>query len=249
MRLPLPAFALLAPLALSACASTGAPLGSTAGTTALQSEPESRPHQIRIELFTEGREFGSIEFDPDATAAIDVEDLDRARVGIRASIGKDEVRGYAQLFGETWDDDGAFLDSEFDMAGIGGGVLGVVPVHHFDDDLTLVVPYRGGLDLSSGEESAGAFDSTIVYAEIVLEGGIGLSYRGFMASIGLHSSSIAGGLETESPFGDLGTDITASNAGGFLELGYASADAPIVASLRVMGGDVEGASLTLGVGF
>lgn len=208
----------------------------------------SRDHRrIQLELFTQGLEFGEVEYQPDVGSDTTVEDVERRRFGFRGAFGKRATRGYFQVFGERWDESGFATGDEFRMFGIGGGVLGEPIVGRFEgDNIQIVLPYRAGFNIAWGDEETATVDEETAYVEFEGEFGVGVDIYGVRPMVGFYANSLAGYADVE-PSGNF--DYDGSNLGGFLEVRVSNDEFPITSSFRILGGDVEGFMFTFGATF
>jgi len=210
----------------------------------------SRRSFVRLEIFAQNLELGELEFDPNSTPSTDIKDVERDRVGFRASFGKPAVRGYFHLFGEEWNR--AFsTNQDFDMFGVGGGVLGEPAAGAWSaDNVRLVIPYRAGFNVAWGDDDSGVVDESSVYVEFEGEVGVGVYVWGLRPMLGLYASSLTGYIDVDQiGFGNDEVEYDGVNAGAFAELRYRHDRFPLFASARVQGGDVEGIVLSFGASF
>lgn len=209
----------------------------------------SQRSRVRLEVFVQDVELGELDREPDNAPNTTLKDVGRERAGFRAAFGKPAVRGYFQLFGEEWDN-GFSSTNEFEMFGIGGGVLGEPAVAELSqDDVRLVIPYRAGFNVAWGDDDSGVVDEETVYVEFEGEVGFGAYLWGLRPMVGVYASNLAGYTDIETPGNDFGVDYDGINVGGFAELRYRHDDFPLFAAARVQGGDVEGFVLSFGASF
>jgi hypothetical protein len=205
---------------------------------------ESGSSRIQLEGFVQGLELNSLRISPSTGADFDIKDIDRDRIGFRAAFGKPQVRGYFQFFGEDWD--GLFSsNSESEMLGVGGGVMGEPTLSsHKDGNVRVVLPYRGGLNLAWGDDTTGVVDQDMLYAEMEGEFGIGVSLWGVRPMAGVYASTVSGTLALSGTSSD--TDFSGTNAGGFLDVRYKKDGFPLYGSLRFQSGEASGLAVTFG---
>jgi len=253
MRFPLCLPIALAVLSFASCATvSSSAYKSSLANEATYNAPATTPRQqktehVRLELFRQDNEFGEIELDIDGGPTVDLRNADRDRTGFRATFGGSSTRGYFQIFVEEWDLNPSLGGFDFDLIGIGGGVSGTPTVHTFNEDMRLILPFRGGLNIAVGENDAGGVnDADLAYLEFEGELGFGGDFYGAQPSVGVYLNSVAGIL---SPDVGPDADITGTNAGVFFQLMYKHDNFPIFGTIRAMGGDVEGALLSFGAAF
>ena len=202
--------------------------------------------RVQLEIFTQDIDQGEVDFEPDLGPDYTRKDVNRKRVGFRAAFGQPAVRGYVNFFGEEWER-GFTTPDNFDLFGFGGGVLGEPVAASFENDnIRIVIPYRAGFNLVLGDDEDGADDEDTAYVELEAEVGVGVHLWGFRPMIGFYSTSLSGVIDNEMGATDTSTDYNGSNVGGFIELRYKHDKFPLYASLRALGGDVEGGMFTFG---
>ncbi|MEN8149113.1 MAG: hypothetical protein ABFS86_04775 [Planctomycetota bacterium] len=214
-------------------------LATTAGCQTTGEDPYRRD----FELYVEGQELENVNLDPDIGGDIDV-GADRDRLGARFAFGPDKVRGFFHVFKENWqytDLPGGLRGAEYDNWGIGGGLKGEPVVKTFENDLKMLVPYRGDISFVWGEHEDDS-EWEMRYVEIHLEAAFAIDWRGLRPAAGLAVSGIGGLLE------GYGTDtgISGGNAGLFLDLSYQHPEFPLYGHIRAMGGDYR--MLVIGFG-
>lgn len=222
-----------------------------AESTTMDSNQSKIPDtRIRLEFFAQDIELGEVTFDPDnVPGEFDVKDIERKRRGFRGAFGKRSVRGYFNIFGEEWDR-GFQTATDFEMLGIGGGVLGEPSVSsHNNDNVRVVLPYRAGFNGVFGSEELGAVEEDTLYFEFEGEFGVGVDLWGARPMVGLYASSISGVVDTRDGVADPDSDYSGTNVGGFAELRYKHHSFPLFASIRAQGGDAEGVVFTFGGSF
>ena len=240
---------LLVAVSLASCATTpNSAYPSTLSEMTANYAPTARAERRKrdnatVGIFVEDIELGETEFendDPLAPPTFDRRDIERERLGFRASFGGSHARGYVQLFREEV----SYPGTEIDLIGIGGGVTGAPAVHRFQEDIRLIIPYRAGVNVALGEYETGVIEDDLGYLEFEGEFGVGCYVHGLQPSAGIYLTSLAG-IASEPTFTD-DTTFSGTNAGGYLQLLYQADHFPIYGSVRVMGGDVEGAVLAFG---
>lgn len=219
-------------------------------------------------VFAQEHELDDVEFEDDLRTILGtgINDVERQRVGIRVSVGVDNVQGYVQLFAEEWDDfDGSDLRpmsavSFDDLFGIGVGARGTPVLRRLRDGVSVVLPYRAGVNLVQGDgrftDTAGGSllvapttEGDLAYFEQEFSVGLGLNVRGFQPSVGLYGSFFAGLVDDEIVANSANDELEfeASNSGVFVQLEYAGTDVPITFGVRGTVGNVEGVEGFFGV--
>jgi hypothetical protein len=211
--------------------------------------------------FFEDVELGELKDEDDAK----IHDVSRRRAGVRMSVGSDQVQGYFGVFYEEFGDN-VFEDS-FDGGGVGGGVRGIPRLATLSDNVTLILPFRAGIDVVYGKSEIdvevvptppapsvyGTVDVDMVYFGFSGDVGIGVDVYGFQPSVGFALDGLFGTMKIDDTVGQYLIDddfrFDGFNAGGFAELRYKHPDFPVFASVRGLFGNIDGFAVSLGVDF
>lgn len=207
----------------------------------------SRNPDVRVELFYEDFELGSLEYEPSIGPHFRARDVERRRGGVRVAFGDEQFSGYVTAFGETWKD--PFIGASFHNFGMGGGLTGQPVVGRLRRGGKLLIPYRVGISFVGGYEEVDAADYFLYYGEFEGEFGVAVNYSGFQPSAGLYFTTLSGGIETDLGFARRTEHLYGFNGGAYAELKYDNRRSPIYGRLRGVIGDVEGVSLGLGIKF
>ncbi len=224
--------------------------------------------RLGAEVFYDEHELDEIEFDEDLERIFGdgIGDVERKRAGLRVTYGTEEVRAYAQIFGEEIDDfdqreltPGTSLTID-DLWGIGLGVMGDPVLHWLDEETRLVFVYRADISFVTGEGTfrdtnpmtplaSGIEKDDVGYIDHQLLAGIGVDARGIRPALGVYSNFIAGGVDDGIVAGSSLDDLyfEAYNGGLFLELTYTPRYEyeNFRAGVRATVGDVEGVEVFL----
>ena len=219
-----------------------------------------------IEAFYEDVELDEIEIGglDDDDDSLKVHDITRKRAGVGMSFGSDVAQGYFRVFYEEFGKE--MLNEPFRGGGVGGGVKGIPKLAEFNDNISLILPYRGGVDFVYGQGEIdvyeiqggtptylGTADVNTLYVDLQGSVGIGVDIHGFQPSVGLAFDGLIGTMKVDDTVGqydiDDDEDISAFNVGGFAELRYKHPDFPVFASVRGLFGNIDGFAVSLGVDF
>jgi hypothetical protein len=229
-------------------------IGVLAGTFLITgcSTPGPGEDAREFELFIQDGSLDSLEFEPEIGSNKQDYQIDRERVGARFAFGGESTRGFFQVFSEEFsilpNEGGGSENPELDGFGAGGGVKGTPVVSEITPDIDLIIPYRADLSLVFAEGDIGTTDQAMVYADLHLDAGVGVNWRGLRPSLGLALSSVSGVYNEEYSGGtDQDWDLSGTNVGFYVEAAYKHEDFPIYGRIRALMGDYE--MTTFGIGF
>jgi hypothetical protein len=215
------------------------PLGLAALPPASLQAAAGAPRRYALTLFYEDIEFGSLDSDVvvpgfGTVGEIEIEDVERQRVGAELAFGEFYVRGIVE----------EFLDN-FDMYGGGLGVRGTTPIGG-DDALRFGAEYTLGFDLLFGDGDVPLVgEQDLWYLDMEGKAGVAALFGPFRVSLGGAGSYLFGEFESVGETGD----IEAFNAGLYLAAAFHPEDFPILARIEGTLGDIEGLTFTLGFAF
>ena len=190
---------------------------------------------------------------PDATQ--ELRGSESRRGGVRLAMGGPDysARGYMQVFGEELEATTTGGDADFDMAGIGVGIVGRQVFGPEFRRMRLILPYRAGVDYLSGNARGNAtptstFDEleALVYEAEV---GVGATYRGFDLVLGLAISSFDGKARILGPSGSHQDGLRGTNTGAWVSAAYQPRQLPLRLEVRAGFGDLEETRITAGLSY
>ena len=216
---------------------------------------------VRLGAFAEAIEFGELTSDLiDSTGTvvgeIDIEAIERERVGIHLQLGNEIAALDVALFGES------FADDLYDGAGLRIGLSGtprlmperaITPILDYTASVALSV-LTGDVpvvDLNTGA-IVGKVEQDVAYLEEQLRVGVGVDVYGAQMVVGGIASFFQGAFEANddtSPLDGESGDLDGENFGGYVRLGYRGRDIPLYASITGYVGDYEGAEFRIGFRF
>jgi hypothetical protein len=181
-------------------------------------------------------------------SSVDVEDIERDQLMLRYRPGNETVGGVFGIFFEKWDLDDRLVE-EVDIFGVNLGVNGTP--RFLKRPVSPIVDY--GFDLSVHIGNGDDFFDDLVYAEVALQAGVGVDVYGVQATVGAMNSTIVGVFtleqQIENATGLEGEVLAGNNLAGYLRVGYRGRDAPVVARIQALIGQITGVVASVGLRF
>ena len=211
--------------------------------------------RVKFDTITLDAEDSGLIF-PNGTTKQDFHDVKQTLTKIRYRFGGNKIGFVVGLVGEETDDEISGADPAFDLVGIEFGCDGF-PHLGPEKEINGALDYSAGLSFRGGrgdltiDDGSGSgpqpVDTDIFEAELALRLGVGVDVRGVQLSTGIVASALAAVFDNDvvnSSFSARGF-----NAGGYVRAWFRSDKFPLVGGFQLVGGDIRGASVGIGVRF